>query len=70
MKMKSDATIKKEGIEALKQKLDSLEIEKFLTLMKREQFDYTKWRKNLFEDMTIEELAEKADKYSEKLDTE
>jgi hypothetical protein len=28
-----------------------------------EPFDYTKWQENLFEDMTIEELAKKADEY-------
>jgi hypothetical protein len=29
----------------------------------RRAFDYTKWQENLFEDMTIEELAKKADEY-------
>jgi hypothetical protein len=32
-------------------------------LIQREPFDYTKWQENLFEDMTIEELAKKADEY-------
>jgi hypothetical protein len=31
--------------------------------LEAEQFDYTKWQENLFEDMTIEELAKKADEY-------
>jgi len=37
-------------------------------LLKRESFDYTKWRKDLFEDLSLEELAEKADQFSQGLD--
>ena len=29
----------------------------------KEPFDYTEWRKNLFDDMTVEELSEKAMEY-------
>ena len=65
--MRTDKEIKQEGFLALKQRLNPVEVERFLVLINREKFDYTKWRKNLFEDMTIEELAEKADKYSKGL---
>jgi hypothetical protein len=34
-------------------------------LIQREQFDYTKWQENLFEDTTIEELSKKAAEYRE-----
>jgi hypothetical protein len=33
------------------------------TILHRKPFDYTKWQENLFEDMTVEELAKKAGEY-------
>ena len=45
--MKTDAMIKKEGFQALKEKLDPVEFERFIVIINREKFDYTKWRKNL-----------------------
>ncbi len=66
--MRSDAIIKQEGFNALKEKLGVVEMERFIVLINREKFDYTSWRKNLFEDMTIEKLADAADEYSRKMD--
>jgi hypothetical protein len=63
--MKTDTMIKQEGFQALKTKLDTVEVERFIVLINREKFDYTKWRKDLFENMTIDEIADKAGKYSE-----
>ena len=34
--------------------------------MIREKFDYTKWQQQLFEDMTLEEVNEKAAVFSKK----
>lgn len=65
--MRTDEVIKQEGFHALKAKLNPEEIERFLVIINREKFDYTKWRKNLFENMTIEELADKAEKFSKEL---
>ena len=64
--MRSDAIIKQEGFNALKKKLGIVEMEKFIVLINREKFDYTKWRKDLFENMNIDELADSADKYSKR----
>jgi len=65
--MQTDALIKKEGFEVLKNKLGEVNMERFIVLVNREKFNYTKWRKNLFEDLKLEELAEKADQYSKGL---
>ena len=65
--MKTDAVIKEEGFKALREKLDAVEFERFIALINRDRFDYTKWRKNLFNDMELKELAEKADEFSRKL---
>ena len=65
--MISDTVIKQKGFEALKDKLGIVEMERFIMLINREKFDYTKWRKDLFEDMDIEELSRKANEFSQSL---
>ena len=66
--MRADNIIKREGFTALAEKLDPVELERFIVLLNRDKFDYTKWRKDLFEDMTIEQISEEAEKYSAGLD--
>ena len=61
--MKTDALIKREGFKAIFEKLDIVEAERFITLIKRENFDYTQWRKTLWEELSIEELSAKAMEY-------
>jgi len=56
-----------QGFQALKEKLGPVEFERFIVIINRERFDYTKWRKNLFEDLPLEELASQADQYSRSL---
>jgi len=58
--MRTDNIIKYEGFQALAEKLDLLEIERFVMLLKRENYDYTEWRKDLFENLSIEELSKRA----------
>jgi len=66
--MRADNIIKKIGFNALAEKLDPVELERFIVLLNREKFDYTRWRKDLFEDMSIEQISEEAEKYSAGLD--
>ena len=52
------------GMEALIQRLGTVEAERFITLIIKEPFDYTEWRKeNLFKNMTVEQLSEEAMEY-------
>lgn len=62
--MRTDNVIKREGFSAFAERLDPVELERFIVLLNREKFDYTKWRKDLFEDMTIEQISEEAEKFS------
>ena len=62
--MRTDLQIKTEGFHALAEKLGHVDLERFIVLINREKFDYTKWRQPLFENMTIEELSAAAEKYS------
>lgn len=40
--------------------LGMVEAERFIMLIQREPFDYSKWQENLFEDMSIEEISKNA----------
>lgn len=42
--MKTDTIIKQEGINALISQLGYVDAERFLVLITKEPFDYTKWR--------------------------
>ena len=58
--MKADALIKTEGMNTLIKNLGLIEAERFVMLIQKETFDYTKWQENLFNDMTIEEIYNNA----------
>ena len=44
----------------LAQYLGDVEAERFIALIQREPFDYTKWRQDMEEDLSIEEISRKA----------
>jgi hypothetical protein len=51
----------KTGMLALIEKLGNINAEKFISLILREPFDYTEWRReNLFVGMTVEEISNEA----------
>jgi len=58
--MRNDTLIKHDGFKAIFEKLDIVEAERFIALIRRDNFDYTEWRKNLWENLSIEELSAKA----------
>jgi hypothetical protein len=58
--MITDTEIKIKGIHLLSEYLGDVEAERFITLIQREPFDYTKWRKTWDEDISIEEISRKA----------
>ena len=66
--MMTDTEIKVKGFEVLTRYMGLVEAEKFVSLIQREPFDYTKWRAKLFEGMTGEEISKKAMEYREKMD--
>lgn len=65
--MKTDTEIKIAGLEILYHHLGIVEAEKFVALIQRERFDYTKWRKNLFEGLNGREISKKAMDLQKKL---
>ena len=61
--MRTDTIIRNEGTQILMDKLGLVEAERFIMLIQKEPFDYTQWQENLFENMSIEEIAQKAADY-------
>ncbi len=61
--MKADSIIKQEGMNALIEKLGKVDAEKFISLIIKEPFDYTKWQEGLFNGITVKELSNKATEY-------
>mgnify|MGYP001297452892 CR=1 FL=1 len=62
--MRTDNEILHDGYKTLFRYMDIVEAEKFITLINRNRLDYTKWRENLFEDMSIEEIIQEGKKFA------
>jgi len=61
--MLADTVLRDSGMKILKEKLGLMEAERFVTLILREPFDYTKWRQNFvkkFENMSVEDASKLA----------
>jgi hypothetical protein len=64
--MKTDGEIIDSGFQSLFSSLSMVDAERFIMLIKRDQFDYTKWQSKLWENETVESLSAKAQKAWEK----
>lgn len=58
--MISDTELKISGFKILTENLGEVLAERFIALVQREKFDYTKWQKELWKDKTVEEISEMA----------
>jgi hypothetical protein len=61
----NDTVLRAAGFRALSEKLGILEAEHFITVIKREPFDYTEWRKNLFQDVPLETFLKNAAEFQQ-----
>lgn len=60
----NSAALLDKGMRCLNSELGILDAERFVTLLLREPFDYTEWRKeNLFSDMSLDQIIDEADRY-------
>lgn len=62
----TDIEIKIKGYKILVKELGELNAEKFISLIIREPFDYTKWKKNLFKNKSVRELSSKAMEFKDR----
>jgi len=58
--MISDTEIKLRGLSILSEHLGDVEAERFIALIQRESFDYTKWRQENQETSSVDELSHRA----------
>jgi len=65
--MKSDTALRCDGMRVLSETLGVVEAERFIAIILREQFDYTKWRQDLFKDVPLETFLEDAMGYRDSL---
>ena len=65
--MITDTEVKIKGVRALTESLGKVGTERFIALIQREPFDYTKWQRTLWEGLSVEEISQKAVRISEDL---
>ncbi len=58
--MITDTEIKTKGIHVLAQYLGDVEAERFIALIQREPFDYTKWHQEMDNNLNIKEISQSA----------
>ncbi len=59
--MKTDTVIRVEAMDALIAALGEVDSERFISMVSRDKFDYTEWRRNnLCKGMTMDEIYEEA----------
>ncbi|MCK5145749.1 hypothetical protein KAR48_03280 [bacterium] len=58
--MLTEMEIKIKGLDALSRELGSVDAEKFISLLLKEPFDYTKWQRTLFQNLSVEGVSKAA----------
>jgi len=56
----TDTEIKIRGMEVLFAELGEIKTERFISLILREPFDYTKWQRSLWQHKSVEEISKMA----------
>ena len=56
----NDTVLKQSVMKHLIDNFGHVHTERFIALIIKEPFDYTKWQENLYEDLSVEELSHKA----------
>lgn len=58
--MKTDLELRAEGMTILIKYLNILDAERFISIIQTDKFDYTKWRQNLWKDLSVREISKLA----------
>lgn len=58
--IRNDTLVKTEGMKLLLEGLGKVDAERFISLIIKEPFDYTKWQRDLFTGMNVRELSKNA----------
>ena len=54
--MRTDNIVRVEAMDVLMTTLGAVDTERFISMVKRDTFDYTKWQQKLWNGMSIEEI--------------
>ena len=54
--MKTDNVVRLEAMEALINSLGTVDAERFISMVKRDTFDYTEWQRKLWKGKSIDEI--------------
>ena len=52
----NDTILSQNAVKCLIENFGVVQTERFISLMIKEPFDYTKWQSDLYDDMTVDEL--------------
>ena len=61
--MRTDNVLRVEAMDALLTALGTVDAERFISMIKRDTFDYTEWHRTLWEGKSIDEIHEAATEY-------
>jgi len=64
--MKTDMEVKLWGTQALMAALGKVDAERYITLLRREPFDYTHWQRGLWGEKSADEISREAMNYQRK----
>ena len=64
MYSRNSTDILERGMSCLLEQLGVVETERFISVIIREKFDYTKWRRSFFGDASVKEINEEAAAYA------
>ncbi len=56
----TDTELKIKGLKILSESLGDIEAERFISLVLREPFDYTKWRQGQWDDLSVSQISRQA----------
>jgi len=61
--MRTDNIVRVDAINILLENLGEVDTERFISMIKRDTFDYTEWRRDLFKGKSIDEIHAMATEY-------
>lgn len=58
--MITDTELKIKAVQILRNELGDVETEKFISLILKEPFDYTRWQRDILNNLSAEDISKKA----------
>ena len=64
--MIADTVFKRKGLDVLSESLGLVDAERFISLILREPFDYIEWQRDLYKNISLDELYSNIKEFKEK----